>query len=674
MEFSGHAQLFANNPNFNNTINNPTNTTNNVTNYHTQPGKSGGQMLDEVLQKLPSLDYLKSHEEALRRADRGSGTWFLDSKDFQNWSSGSLDTRAILALGDPGVGKTCLMSIVIQYLQQLGSSARVAYVYLHHKEAKLQSLTDIVSTVLKQVLSTYDNLPECVTSLHKQLKLGQGLQLEVMITALLNICKEKHATTYILIDALDECEPSHQGELVSFLKQLLPEAWVFATCRKAYRSIEGLFNTEHCVKPTIRASASDISSFLRKKLEGNLLLQSILDTQFQQTLISTIESKSQGVFLIAAMQMEYILSLPTKEKIKSALLEIPADLEAHFELTLQRINQQSKAHAQLAWMILMWLLHACRPLTITELCHALAIQTGSNKFHGDTLTSPAIVIQCCLGFVTLQNEGTSDSVVTFFHLTAQEFIQQRKVVGFNKTMAIACLTYLSYDLYQAGDKGPVLWLDQVRIQSLVTALYQYAAEYWGKHAGQCFDDEIKQAIVKFSQKINHLMLWGQQDYGAPNTLLEGYDSILLLHIAARFGLIQMIYWTDRFQANSKAAWSQETPLMIACRYQHIRIVDWLLSRADLSAKDKEDWTPLHLAAIYRHLEVAKLLIDKGADLSAKEKDDWTPLHLAAQDGHLEIVKLLLEKGADLSAKDNDHWTSLHKAARNGHLEVVELLI
>ncbi|TFK67250.1 hypothetical protein BDN72DRAFT_915034, partial [Pluteus cervinus] len=400
MNFNHNAQLFATNSHFENTINHI---------HMLQSDKSGSEMLAEVLQKLPALDYLKIHEEALRRTDQDSGKWYLDSMEFQSWCNGSMEVKGILALGDPGVGKTCLTSLVIQHLKRLDRPVKVAYIYVQLEGVKLHSLTNIVLTLLKQILKTYDSLPEYASSFYKQFKLGEDLPIEVLTTTLLGACNDKHTPIYIVFDALDEFKHSHQGELVTLIKQLLAAgAWVFATCRQAYRSIEGLFDPEHCLKHIIRANASDINNFLKKRLEGNVLLKSILDDQFQNMIISTIVSNSQEVFLIAAMQFEYISSLTTKEKITIAISQIPSDLDAHFDLTLKRISEQRSDLVELAKMVLMWLLHACRPLTATELCHAVGIQVGSNKFSVQGLTSPTMIIQACLGFVTLQKEGDSD--------------------------------------------------------------------------------------------------------------------------------------------------------------------------------------------------------------------------------------------------------------------------
>ncbi|TFK67686.1 hypothetical protein BDN72DRAFT_879521 [Pluteus cervinus] len=516
------------------------------------------EMLHEVLQKLPTLGYSQDHDKTLRQTEQGTGQWFFNMKDFQKWCNGSPNTKAFLALGDPGVGKTCLVSLIIDHLQkQCNSPAQVAYIYLSHQEAEKQTPTKIVSTLLSQVLSTYKALPEYLTGLYEQLKLGQGSpQLGVLITALLNICKDKQMTTYIIFDALDECKSSYQPELIRFIQQLFTaEAWVLATCRPAAKDFEGIFDQVHAAKQTIRASADDISGFLNKKLESSARLQSLGNHQFWQKVVSIINTKSQGVFLIAAMQIDHISKLTTKSEIDLVLAQFPSGLNAHFEETLERIESQPENLVALAWSTMNWLLLACRPITAAELCHALGTQLESDKFCTSDLTSPATIIQSCYGFVTLKTAGQSEPI------------------------------------FQTDDGILVSWLEEVKSNLSRAAFYSYAAHYWGTHAAQCLNDKMRGKILNFMKKMAHLILWAQKDYGAEHLgEQEGkHNPLLLLHIAARFGLNQIISWRELgsmfVQINTKAAWTLETPLMLACRFSHkemvklLFLVPWIDSEA-----------------------------------------------------------------------------------------------
>ncbi|TFK66023.1 hypothetical protein BDN72DRAFT_880571 [Pluteus cervinus] len=259
------------------------------------------EMLKKVQKDLVCLNYLQSHIAAFKQTEEGTGQWFLNTKEFQDWKQGC-QVRALLGSGDPGAGKTCILSLVINLLQQLQKSghptvARVAYFYLHHQDAKIQSPANIVATLLKQLLLSYSSLPESALILYEQLELEQGPpQLEVLVTTLLNICQDKQFTTYIVLDALDECMDTYQPELISVLQQLLTvDVRLFATCRSAYQDIMAPFKGPHCVKLTIQASQEDVARFLKKKLESKESFKSIMTSQFQEEVISDIQSKTNGV-------------------------------------------------------------------------------------------------------------------------------------------------------------------------------------------------------------------------------------------------------------------------------------------------------------------------------------------------------------------------------------------
>ncbi|TFK62013.1 hypothetical protein BDN72DRAFT_804611, partial [Pluteus cervinus] len=361
--------------------------------------KTGEEMLAEVQEKLPSLNFLQSHEEASRKIIGESGQWFLGTEKFQDWKSGKL--AAFLGLGDPGVGKTCLVSLVISHLQGLHGSTRVPYLYMNHQEAESQTPANIISTLLKQLLSTYSSLPSSALSLYEQVNLDQGPpQMKVLVMTLIALCKDANYKTYIVIDALDECKFSYQPDLVYVLEQLLAnQVYLFATSRPSSEDIESLFDTAHSIRYIIRATDSDISSFLKQKLERKKSLKGILDEKFKNEAIDTIISRSQGVFLIAAMQIDQILSLTNKSKMKEVLSKFPSDLETNFSRTLQRIEAQTSELSNIAKLTMIWLIHAQQPFTVKALCYALGTKVGSNRFEVDNLTTSGIILESCCGLV-----------------------------------------------------------------------------------------------------------------------------------------------------------------------------------------------------------------------------------------------------------------------------------
>ncbi|KAK0435958.1 hypothetical protein EV421DRAFT_1144755 [Armillaria borealis] len=57
--------------------------------------------------------------EKLSQRVGDTGCWFLESEQFQQWVDGSVTSSCLWCPGNPGVGKTILASIIINYLQSL---------------------------------------------------------------------------------------------------------------------------------------------------------------------------------------------------------------------------------------------------------------------------------------------------------------------------------------------------------------------------------------------------------------------------------------------------------------------------------------------------------------------------------------------------------------------------
>jgi ankyrin repeat protein len=87
---------------------------------------------------------------------------------------------------------------------------------------------------------------------------------------------------------------------------------------------------------------------------------------------------------------------------------------------------------------------------------------------------------------------------------------------------------------------------------------------------------------------------------------------------------------------------QETPLHIAARFGPVEMVELLIRmKADVNATAYSGFTPLHLA---KAKDIAALLIGAGADLNKRDYWGKTPLQKAAQLGMSPIVEAILESG------------------------------
>ncbi len=132
-----------------------------------------------------------------------------------------------------------------------------------------------------------------------------------------------------------------------------------------------------------------------------------------------------------------------------------------------------------------------------------------------------------------------------------------------------------------------------------------------------------------------------------------------------------------------------TPLITAARiHKNPEIITYLLkSKANPNFLDKiTGYTSLHyVAAAPRNDEPLKeqalqqateVLLKYGADpnLTIEQKSHQMAIHLAAANNHVGVVETLLSKGADVNAKTEKGSTPMSIAAKQGAVEMVKCLL
>ena len=76
----------------------------------------------------------------------------LASPEFKTWTSGT--PWRLQCVGEPGAGKTFLCALVVEYLKEMFKDRNVPIlcIYLNYKESSIQTLDNLISSLLKQLL------------------------------------------------------------------------------------------------------------------------------------------------------------------------------------------------------------------------------------------------------------------------------------------------------------------------------------------------------------------------------------------------------------------------------------------------------------------------------------------------------------------------------------------
>ena len=376
----------------------------------------------------------------------------------------------------------------------------------------------------------------------------------------------------------------------------------------------------------------------------------------------------------------------TRAEVKKCLSNLSANLSQAFENTMQRIENEPSSRRQVAIRALMWVSHSRRPLTASELCHALATQLCDKELDQDNILSPRSIIESCSGLMILDDEG---SLFKLVHNTLQDYLQTRRPEVYLQEetyITQVLLTYLCFD------ESPDLTTESTALDHGIVVLkdlplLEYAAANWGHHAKLSQHTEIEKLALSFlrnssklsraTQSLTQSLTYGWGHVRDREPWESRYRSDRSgLHVVAAFGLDHLVglLLDLGFDVNARDGYGNRA-LHDAATYGFLGALNILLERgAAVDVRNIDQNTPLYLAISFSREELIPTLLKYGAKLNAPCKDDWYPLHKAADNGHLPIARMLLDHGARVNTKSMRGLISLHRAAGRGHVQMVQLLL
>jgi len=593
-----------------------------------------------------------------------------------------------------------ITSIIVEHLStkfQNDATTSIAYLYCNYRRQQEQKPADLLASILKQLIQP--SMPESVKNLHERHRDKRTRPSFGEISEVLHSVVGNYSRTFIIIDALDECQVS-DGSRKKFLSEMLnlqakTGVSLFATSRFIPEIMEEV-KGGICISLEISASDEDV----RKYLDGHMLqlpsfvLRSLdLQEEIKTEIIKAVDGMyvpSYGSrpmelisirFLLAQLHLRSLIGKRSPKAIRTALKKLPKGSDAYdhaYKEAMERIEGQIEDSQELAKQVLSWITCAKRPLTTLELRHALAVEVGDSELDEENLPDIENMISVCAGLVTIDEES---NIIRLVHYTTQEYFERTWVSWFPDTqrdITSICVTYLSFDAFKPGF-CPTDYEFEARLRS--NPLYDYAARNWGFHA-QAASVEVQELILDLLKSEAKVSASSQAMMASKS--YPGYSGrvpkqMIGVHLAAYFGLREaMTALLKNGNDLDVKDTTGRTPLLWAAKKGHEAMVRLLLEKgAELESKDKiYGQTPLSWAAKNGHEVVVKLLLDKGAEMESKDTEyDLTPLSWAARYGNEAAVKLLLEKGAEMESKDKLYGqTPLSLAAKNGHEAVVKLLL
>jgi Cdc6-like AAA superfamily ATPase len=221
-----------------------------------------------IVDWLTPIDYASQQSDFILARQEGTGEWLLKSSEFQDWVSQSKQT--LFCPGIPGAGKTMITSIVIEHLHtrfQNDSSIGITYLYCNFRRQHEQKPENLLASLLKQLVQEQPSIPESINSLHKRHRDKRTRPSFEEISKALHSVVTDYSKTFIIIDALDECQVSDGGRR-RFLSEIFSlqtrtGANLFATSRFIPEIVNEF---KEATLLEIRASSEDIRKYLNSHM------------------------------------------------------------------------------------------------------------------------------------------------------------------------------------------------------------------------------------------------------------------------------------------------------------------------------------------------------------------------------------------------------------------------
>lgn len=158
---------------------------------------------DKIKQWLSPPDPSTNLNQAKAMRFGTTGSWFLESQEFEEWKSGS--RQCLWLHGIPGCGKTILSSTIIEHLQAQEPSRLVLDFFFDFREVEKQSVDKLLRSLITQLYVKSESSRKELDVLF--LTYGDG-QRQPTVDSLCTTFRRMILSTdkvQIVIDALDEC-------------------------------------------------------------------------------------------------------------------------------------------------------------------------------------------------------------------------------------------------------------------------------------------------------------------------------------------------------------------------------------------------------------------------------------------------------------------------------------
>ncbi|KAK8005007.1 hypothetical protein PG990_011044 [Apiospora arundinis] len=679
----------------------------------------------QLLDSLSNRDYLRVYKQSCRKRWQGTASWIFQIPDFQKWLVG--ETPVLWCSGKIGSGKTITTASVIQHVLRCKgpSEGPVYYFFIQSTGAVPLSPKEILKSILRQRLERTDITEEIEAAL-------RNLDMSSDVEEILNILRQSIPPegSYIMIDGIDECHQSHRRELLTALSDLA--SWnnnirLFLSGRTGiHDEIQVCFKNISHIQLDSEATNHDITRYIEGAIDYNFHIGDlrVRDPNLIGEIKGALAQGAQGMFLWAYLQVKEISSRPFDEDIGRALNNLPKDLNGIFNRALQRIRDGTRFKE--AQRVFTWIKAAVRPLTLDQVCEAIAIRATQQSSNPDSLCNNMEMIALwCENLVEIEEES---DCVQFVHHSVRTFLLGDATDDMpavfhldldqsNHKVGEICLTYLNFSDFKRALMPPSKQPMPLPIHNLIeianttarpgsrrAAIYRrvfrpHAEAFDLRRSIEPEEDTTTMEVTQALAKDYPLLEYAAEHWISHTLLIRASNSRawkLLDHAVSSKLHFAKLPWNS--DSNSRV-----NALRWAKRHHHFAIIRLLSTDTHVEmmkwAADNDDCPFFHtlfeeLSKLkesdqledvdFSEIQVYAASLGYMRAFDGTEPYGWVSDHrldrmaqamaAAARKGHVDVVKRLLDWGANIDFQIKLKITPIEAAAQSGQLEVVDAML
>ncbi|RPA73454.1 purine and uridine phosphorylase [Ascobolus immersus RN42] len=404
-----------------------------------------GHKETEVKDWLKAPDPSTNFDKGSSLRSEGSGTWLLKEPRFIDWKAKEGRPFKFLWLhGIPGCGKSVLSSTVIDNLERCAGCEPLLYFFFDFSEKKKQGLRGLISSLVNQL---YRKHPKSRTEFERFFNeekqrngCGTTASLKQLLACLTEMVKVVDQL-WLVIDGLDECterdyggKHMHEG-LLAWMKDFFSPGTscnihLLVTSRyleDIRSSLEVWTDTKSWINIQSDLVSNDIGNFVRQSFAvGKGLDRWAGRIDVQLRVITELKEKANGMFRLAACQIDVIKDCVDEPSLDRVLKSLPKTLYETYDRMLKAI---SPGYRLKAIRVLQFVIYSTTPLRLDEVVDIIAVDLENEPPFRvqNRMPKPEDVLLFCVGFLMIQDrvEGTSPSSAVKYlqlaHLSVKEY-------------------------------------------------------------------------------------------------------------------------------------------------------------------------------------------------------------------------------------------------------------